>query len=249
MVSLLSFGLSSPTDNIIMTSHEHHVVSNHVIWLFVYQLIIPTSKKHQSPHYWPFVRGIHRWPLNSAHKGPVMQWELPCDDIKCIMLHAMPMSYCPLSQSITAAGKACSDVVSFTPKHSSKTPQFVCRDKGCLLWVSSQINVSRVPVCNVAYTHIFDHAIGLDWPYMRRLLKIAIHYDILITPHSIKDFSIKTIFPCIGFPLEALDCHDISLSFMIKICISLCHLYIETPPVIMTKKLKYRQIKSTSYFQ
>ena len=24
------------------------------------------------PHYWPFVRGIHRWPMDSIHKGPVM---------------------------------------------------------------------------------------------------------------------------------------------------------------------------------
>ena len=23
------------------------------------------------PHYWPYVRGIHRWPVNSPHKG---QW-------------------------------------------------------------------------------------------------------------------------------------------------------------------------------
>ena len=25
------------------------------------------------PNYWPFARGIHRWPLNSPHKGPVMR--------------------------------------------------------------------------------------------------------------------------------------------------------------------------------
>ena len=24
-------------------------------------------------HYWPFVKGIHRWPVNSPHKGPVRQ--------------------------------------------------------------------------------------------------------------------------------------------------------------------------------
>ena len=24
----------------------------------------------QFPRYWPFVRGIHRWPVNSPHKGP-----------------------------------------------------------------------------------------------------------------------------------------------------------------------------------
>ena len=29
------------------------------------------SKKHQSPHYWPFVRGTDRWPANSPHKGLV----------------------------------------------------------------------------------------------------------------------------------------------------------------------------------
>ena len=38
----------------------------------------PSSRKHddvikwkQFPHYWPFVRGIHRSPVNSPHKG---QW-------------------------------------------------------------------------------------------------------------------------------------------------------------------------------
>ena len=36
-----------------------------------------TSKKHQSPHYWSFVRGIHRWPVNSPHKRPVTRKKLP----------------------------------------------------------------------------------------------------------------------------------------------------------------------------
>ena len=26
-------------------------------------------KRKHFPHYWPFVRGIHRWPVNSPHKG------------------------------------------------------------------------------------------------------------------------------------------------------------------------------------
>ena len=41
----------------------------------------PTSKKHQSPHYWPFVRGIHRWPVNSLHKGPVTRKTFPFDNV------------------------------------------------------------------------------------------------------------------------------------------------------------------------
>ena len=41
----------------------------------------PTSKKHQSTHYWPFVRGTHRSPVNSPHKGPVTWKKLPFDDV------------------------------------------------------------------------------------------------------------------------------------------------------------------------
>ena len=28
-------------------------------------------QREKIPHHWPFVRGIHRWPVNSPHKG---QW-------------------------------------------------------------------------------------------------------------------------------------------------------------------------------
>ena len=39
---------------ILITSNHDHVIK----WKYF-------------PHYWPCVRGIHRWPLNSPHKG---QW-------------------------------------------------------------------------------------------------------------------------------------------------------------------------------
>ena len=58
--------------HITTTSHGRHVVSNHrSLDCLFNRLFGPTSKKHQSPRYWPFVRGIHRWPVNSPHKGPV----------------------------------------------------------------------------------------------------------------------------------------------------------------------------------
>ena len=48
---------------ITMTSHERHIQSKHrsFDWLFN-RLCGPTSRKHRSLHYWPFVRGIHQWP-------------------------------------------------------------------------------------------------------------------------------------------------------------------------------------------
>ena len=39
------------------------------------------QRKHQSSASLSFVRGIHRWPVNSPHKGPVTQKMFPFDDV------------------------------------------------------------------------------------------------------------------------------------------------------------------------
>ena len=38
------------------------------------------QRKHQSSASLAFVRGIHRWPVNSPHKGPVTRKIFPLDD-------------------------------------------------------------------------------------------------------------------------------------------------------------------------
>ena len=47
-----------------VSNHKPDVVYSTVYWS-VYQ------RKHLSPASLAFVRGIHRWPVNSPHKGPV----------------------------------------------------------------------------------------------------------------------------------------------------------------------------------
>ena len=67
---------------ITMTSHVRHAFSNHQSSHCLYNSLCgPASKRQKSPHYWPFVRGIHRWPVNFPHKGPVTQKQLPYDDV------------------------------------------------------------------------------------------------------------------------------------------------------------------------
>ena len=44
-----------------------------------------TSKKKNASRHWPFVRGIHLWPVDSTHKGPVTRKMFPFDDV--IMTH------------------------------------------------------------------------------------------------------------------------------------------------------------------
>ena len=39
------------------------------------------QRKHQSSASLAFVRGIHRWPVNSLHKGPVTRKMFPFDDV------------------------------------------------------------------------------------------------------------------------------------------------------------------------
>ena len=39
------------------------------------------QRKHQNSASLAFVRGIHRWQVNSTHKGPVMQKMCPFDDV------------------------------------------------------------------------------------------------------------------------------------------------------------------------
>ena len=47
-----------------------------------------TNKENiKAPHYWPFVRRIQWWLLDSPHKGPLMQKSFPYHDV--IMYHTV----------------------------------------------------------------------------------------------------------------------------------------------------------------
>ena len=58
---------------ITVTSHERRDVS------FTF-LGVNNKVNIKVPHYWPFVRGIHRWPVDSHNRGPVLRKMLPYHD-------------------------------------------------------------------------------------------------------------------------------------------------------------------------
>ena len=47
------------------------------------------QRKHQSSASLVFVRGIHRWPVNSPHKGPATRKMFPFDDVIILFLQIM----------------------------------------------------------------------------------------------------------------------------------------------------------------
>ena len=63
----------------IMTTMASQITSLTIVYSIVYSYT--DQRKHQSSSSLAFVRGIHRGPVNSPHKGPVTRKMFPFDDV------------------------------------------------------------------------------------------------------------------------------------------------------------------------
>ena len=64
---------------VIMGAKASQIYSLSSVYSTVYSGVY--KRKHQSSASLAFVRGIHRWPVNSPHKGPVTRKMFPFDDV------------------------------------------------------------------------------------------------------------------------------------------------------------------------
>ena len=64
---------------VIMNAMASQITSFAIVYSTVYSGT--DQRKHQSSASLAFVRGIHRWPVNSPHKGPVTRKMFPFDDL------------------------------------------------------------------------------------------------------------------------------------------------------------------------
>ena len=68
--------------DVIMGTVATQITSQPASRLFSQPFIQAQIKENTKvPRNWPFVRGIHRWPVNSPHKGPVTRKLFPFDDV------------------------------------------------------------------------------------------------------------------------------------------------------------------------
>ena len=65
--------------NIIMSAMVSQIISLTIVYWIVYSGA--DQRKHHSSASLAFVRGIHRWPVNSPHKGPVTRSVFPFDGV------------------------------------------------------------------------------------------------------------------------------------------------------------------------
>ena len=78
--------------DVIMGSIASQIASLTIVYSSVYSGI--DQRKHQSSASLAFVRGGHRRPVNSLHKGPVTRKMFPFDDvIMCIFVNQIIASY------------------------------------------------------------------------------------------------------------------------------------------------------------
>ena len=75
-------------DDVIMNTLASQITSLAIVYSIVYS--DADQRKHQSSASLAFVRGIHRGPVNSPHKGPVTRKMFPFDDV--IMIDCMPIN-------------------------------------------------------------------------------------------------------------------------------------------------------------
>ena len=66
-------------NDVIMSLMAFDITSLTIVYSTVYS--VTDQRKHQSSASLAFVRGIHRWPVNSPHKGPVTRKMFPFDDV------------------------------------------------------------------------------------------------------------------------------------------------------------------------
>ena len=63
----------------IMGAMASQIPSLTIVYSTVYSWA--DQRKHESSASLAFVRGIHRWPVNSPHKAPVTRKTIPFDDV------------------------------------------------------------------------------------------------------------------------------------------------------------------------
>ena len=88
-------------NDVIMRAMASQIISLTIVYSTVYSGT-DERKQYQSSASLAFVRGLHRWPVNSPHKGPVTRKMFPFDDVimylvqgKCIHVLLRQSWECP----------------------------------------------------------------------------------------------------------------------------------------------------------
>ena len=75
-------------NDVIMSAMASQITSLTIVYSTIYSGV--DQRKHQSSASLAFVRGIHRWPVNSPHKWPVTRKMFSFDDVIICPIKSLP---------------------------------------------------------------------------------------------------------------------------------------------------------------
>ena len=144
------------------------------------------QRKHQSSAALAFMRGIHRWSVNSSHKWPVMRKMFPFDDVimaiifqgfslpqycRCLVIYTQIHIYpCPLADGIlNTTHQKIPCIV-----HSQVPVEFT--NYFSLTYIESPFRVFPFIEAKKQKVHIFKHPISWFRDFERSLDKTSYRY-------------------------------------------------------------------------
>ena len=105
------------------------------------------QRKHQSSASLAFVRGIHRWPVNSPHKGPVTRKMFPFDDVILGVPHGL------------FSGNFHTDLTVVNGRYAPKMTELIPNSKEIVFWnirvtlANTKTNQSTTKYWHCVYLH------------------------------------------------------------------------------------------------
>ena len=132
-------------NDVIMNTMASQITSLTIVYSTVYSGA--DQRKHQSSASLAFVRGIHWWPMNSLHKGPVTRKMFPFDDV--IMNLLIP------GYSVSSEGSGKSTLNPYEMKtdllHSKHTgyikPYYTCLTiTRSILWITIELQILHLSI-------------------------------------------------------------------------------------------------------
>ena len=103
---LMHIVINGHYNDVIMSTIASQITSLTIVYSTVYSGA--DQRKHQSSASLAFVRGIHRWPVNSPHKGPVTRKMFPFDDV-IMAITSFPCWLVQMSNRVIYPGAHCAD--------------------------------------------------------------------------------------------------------------------------------------------
>ena len=151
----------------------------------VYSTSSADQGKHQSSPSLAFVRGIHRWPVNSPHKWPVTRKMFPFNDVIMHKKSHRPSSAPTRGDDVKLTGNSRLIGLFLRVNHAEKTVLFnLCSIKRAFIYTESTNNAERKHMARhhnddsaslaseIAHKHVYEALVSgcASWIFMR-------HYD------------------------------------------------------------------------